>query len=304
MLDMETPEASQLARVGETLARWQVDGGPVHLHPGDLGWYSLRGAAETASALRIWTDGETPVAIGLLDGPQLLRLATDPERRDDAGLAARISDSVQGPDGGVFSSGPATVEARGAEALARELARRGWHEDEPWIPLRLDLSAPVDRTGLRVETIGEDQAGDWVGVHWSAFRGTEFDDGAKRTLIDRWLTMTAGPFAEASRNLAAFDEYGTAVAVTSVWSAGPGRPGLIEPMGVHRDHRGRGYGVAITRAGAAALREMGSSSAVVVAEGSNEGALATYLAAGFVADAPVADLSRAKAPTGSGPDTL
>jgi ribosomal protein S18 acetylase RimI-like enzyme len=83
------------------------------------------------------------------------------------------------------------------------------------------------------------------------------------------------------------------VAVTSVWAAGPGRPGLIEPMGVHQDHHGKGHGVAITLAGARALQQTGSSSALVVAEGSNAGALATYLASGFVPSAPVTDLRRA-----------
>jgi GNAT superfamily N-acetyltransferase len=292
VLEVTTPDVSRLARVGETLARWQVDGGPVHLHPGDLGWYSLRGAEETASSIRIWADGATPSAIGLLDGPQLLRLAIDPTRRDDAGLAMRIADSVEDPEGGVFAPGQATVEARGADALTRTLGRQGWQEDEPWIPLRFDLSAPVQPTGTLIETIDEDRAGEWVGVHWSAFRGTPLDDGVRQTFVNRWLTMTSGPFAEASRNLVAFDENGKAVAVTTVWSAGPGRPGLIEPMGVHRDHRGRGYGVEITRAGAAVLREMGSSSVVVAAEGANSGALATYLAAGFVPAMPVVDMSR------------
>jgi hypothetical protein len=37
VLEMTTPDVSRLAQVGETLTRWQVDGGPVHLHPGDLG---------------------------------------------------------------------------------------------------------------------------------------------------------------------------------------------------------------------------------------------------------------------------
>lgn len=59
-------------------------------------------------------------------------------------------------------------------------------------------------------------------------------------------------------SLAAFDDHDNAVSVTTVWSAGPGRPGLIESMGFHRDHRGRGYGVAITVAAASALRQMGS----------------------------------------------
>ncbi|WP_369745915.1 GNAT family N-acetyltransferase [Paenarthrobacter sp. AMU7] len=289
---MNMPDASRLAQLGDTLARWQVDGGPVHLHPGDLGWYSRLGPDETASAIRIWADGATPAAIGLLDGPQLLRLAIDPTRRDDAGLARRIADSIEDPEVGVFASGQATVEARGASALTRILGQRGWQEDEPWIPLRLDLSAPVQPTCTLIETIDEDRAGEWVGVHWSAFRGTPLDDVVRQTLVNRWLAMTAGPFAGTSRNLVAFDAQGRAVAVTTVWSAGPGRPGLIEPMGVHRDHRGRGYGVEITRAGAAVLREMGSSSAVVAAEGANTGALATYLAAGFVPATPVVDMSR------------
>ncbi|MEE2570628.1 GNAT family N-acetyltransferase [Pseudarthrobacter sp. J64] len=292
MLDVITPDVSRLVEVGETLAQWQVDGGPVHLHPGDLGWYSLRGPEETASSMRIWADGATPSAIGLLDGPQLLRLAIDPARRDDTGLAAWIADSVEDPEGGVFAPGRATVEARGAGALTRSLGQKGWHEDEPWIPLSLDLSAPVQPATARIETIGEDRAGDWVSVHWSAFRGTALDDAARQTFINRWLAMTSGPFAPASRHLVAFDQNGEAAAVTTVWSAGAGRPGLIEPMGVHQDHRGRGYGVEITRAGAAVLREMGSSSVVVAAEGSNNGALATYLAAGFVPAAPVADMSR------------
>ncbi|MFJ7779052.1 hypothetical protein [Streptomyces yangpuensis] len=31
----------------------------------------------------------------------------------------------------------------------------------------------------------------------------------------------------------------------TVWSGGPGRPGLLEPMGVHREHRRRGHGTAV-----------------------------------------------------------
>ncbi|MET3903178.1 GNAT family N-acetyltransferase [Paenarthrobacter sp. 4246] len=289
---MNMPDASRLTQLGETLARWQVDGGPIHLHPGDLGWYSRLGADETASAIRIWAEGGAPAAIGLLDGPQLLRLAIDPALRNDTGLAKRIADSIEDSEGGVFAQGQAAVEARGAGALTRALGQQGWQEDEPWIPLRLDLSAPVQPTGTLIEIIDDDQAGEWVDVHWSAFRGTPLDDGVRQTLVNRWLTMISGPFAETSRNLVAFDAQGSAVAVTTVWSAGPGRPGLIEPMGVHKDHRGLGYGVAITRAGAAVLREMGSSSAVVAAEGANKSALATYLAAGFVAATPVVDMSR------------
>ena len=74
-----------------------------------------------------------------------------------------------------------------------------------------------------------------------------------------------------------------------------GRPGparLLEPMGVHRDHRGHGYGTAITVAAAALLRELGSSSAIVCTASSNVGAVATYGSAGFRQLPDVKDLRR------------
>src|SRR3954469_25405848 len=87
--------------------------------------------------------------------------------------------------------------------------------------------------------------------------------------------MAAGlPYADA-RCLVAYDDQGNAVAAVTVWSAGPAKPGLLEPMGVHREHRGHGYGKAITVAAAAALEELGSSSAIVCTPSSNVGAVAT-----------------------------
>jgi ribosomal protein S18 acetylase RimI-like enzyme len=49
---------------------------------------------------------------------------------------------------------------------------------------------------------------------------------------------------------------------------------------VHRDHRGHGYGRAITVA-AAALQEMGLSTATVCTPSSNVGGVAAYVSAGF-----------------------
>ena len=64
----------------------------------------------------------------------------------------------------------------------------------------------------------------------------------------------------------------------------PGRPGLLEPMGVHAEHRGRGYGRAICLAAAAALRDLGASSALVCTPSANTSAVATYRAAGYEAE--------------------
>jgi ribosomal protein S18 acetylase RimI-like enzyme len=63
-------------------------------------------------------------------------------------------------------------------------------------------------------------------------------------------------------------------------------------MGVHRDHRGHGYGRAITVAAAAALQKRGSPSAMVCTASSYTGAVATYRSAGVHELPEVPDLRR------------
>lgn len=92
---------------------------------------------------------------------------------------------------------------------------------------------------MRVEAVGPERAHERAAVQRAAFGGSTFTD-------ERWHAMAAGPLYPDARCLVAYDDAGAAVAAVTVWSAGPGRPGLIEPMGVHPEHRGRGYGTAIT----------------------------------------------------------
>ncbi|MGB6005489.1 MAG: hypothetical protein WBG36_12855 [Ornithinimicrobium sp.] len=94
---LNTPRAEELGEVAASLRGWQYDDGPLHLAPGDLGWYSSRGAAATAAAIRTWSRGQKIFAVGLLDGPQLLRMAVDPESRDDEELARQIVADVNDP---------------------------------------------------------------------------------------------------------------------------------------------------------------------------------------------------------------
>ena len=165
------------------------------------------------------------------------------------------------------------------------LRSSGWVDDEPWTPLRRDLTAPVEDVGLRVEVVDEHNVRDRVEVHRAMFPGSAFT-------LERWQTMAAASPYRHARCLVGYGPDGAAVATVTVWSAGEGRPGLLEPLGVHRDHRGHGYGTAITRAAAAALREMGSSSATVCTPSSNAGGVAAYVSAGFERLPDVADLRR------------
>ncbi|MFJ7155272.1 GNAT family N-acetyltransferase [Streptomyces sp. NPDC101118] len=320
-IELGTPDVDGLGAALDALREWQDDGAAVQLHPGDVGWFWRFGAGATAAAVRTWSRDGRILAVGLLDGPRLLRLTIAPDARRDEELARRLADDAGRPERGVLPAGSANVEAP-ADALLQELLHGdGWGVDEPWTQLRCGLAEPVQgpvpvpvpglepvqgrvlvpgrvpvrgsargpsrEPGLRVAAAGPDGAAAFTAVLRSAFDGSTFTE-------ERWRAMAAGAPYAAARCLVAYDGQGAAVAAVTVWSAGPGRPGLLEPLGVHRDHRGRGYGTAVARAAAAALRELGASSADVCTPSANTAAVATYRAAGFVPLPEVRDRRRDK----------
>jgi len=268
------PGVDGLSGAVGVLREWQCDEVPMQLHPGDLGWFWRFGAEATAAAVRTWSRNGQVLAVGLLDGPDLLRLAMAPDAQRDEELARRLVEDVTEQARGVLPEGTAYVEAPVGALVQDLLSEVGWHTDEPWTPLRRDLAEQVQDPGVRIEVTGPEQAHLWAAVQRASFDRSTFS-------VERWQAMAAGsPYTDA-RCLIGYDDRGDAVATVAVWSAGPGKPGLLEPMGVHRDHRGRGYGKAITVAAAAVLRDLGSSSALVCTPSANAGAVATYKSAGF-----------------------
>ncbi|HEX7104372.1 MAG TPA: GNAT family N-acetyltransferase [Acidothermaceae bacterium] len=283
---LEAPGVDQLRSAVAALAAWQRDGGPMQLHPGDLGWFWRFGEEQTAAAVRTWRRDGQVVAVGLLDSADVLRLAIAPQLQRDAEVAQRLVDDLSTPQRGVLPEGRVAVEAPIGAVVRDLLAMRGWQADEAWTPLSRDLSRPVEGPALRVEVVGVDLADARVAVQRASFDNSTFTR-------DRWRAMAAGMLYANARCLLGYDHGGHPVAAVTVWSAGPERPGLIEPMGVHRDHRGRGHGKAITLAAAAALQAMGSSSAIVVTPSSNVAGVATYRSAGFQPLSAAFDLRRA-----------
>lgn len=282
---MTMPSVAELPGIFEALASWQREGAPVQVHPGDLGWYQRFGAESLAAALRVWARGDGTVAIGFLDEEELIRMAIAPAVGDDVDIANHIADDFVDSLGEVLPAGGGIVEARFGNALGRVLTDRGWTADDSWTPLRRDLTAPVPSSSLRVEVVGPDLIEDRVMVEAAAFPGSSLS-------AERWRQMAVGYAYRHARCLVGYDNDGAAVATTTVWSAGPDRPGVIEPLGVHADHRRRGHGVAMTLAAAQAMRRMGCSSATVATPSSNAAAVATYQAAGFVTEGEVTDFRR------------
>lgn len=271
---LETPTEAALPEALAALRGWQRDDAPLQLHPGDIGWRWRFGSAATAAALRSWRLDGAIAAVGMLDG-EVLRVAIDPARQRDAALARAIAADAAEPARGVLPDrADAAVEAAVGAAVLDELGAIGWTDGEPWALLRRDLAAPVEPHGLDVAVVGPELAAKRTAVHREGFASASFT-------VERWQTMASGPLFAEARCLVADDELGEAAAAITVWSAGEGRPGLIEPLAVHPAHRGRGIGRALTVAGAAALRELGASSALVATPSSNAAAVAAYRAAGF-----------------------
>lgn len=283
-ITLSTATIASLDEVAEAVASWQQDGGSVQLHPGDLGWNWSFGATHLAESVRVWRD-EQILAVGLVDDAGLIRLGLAPSVDRDTAFAARLLADLMDPARGVLPEGSACVEARSGTAFRGLLAESGWLADESWTPLRRDLTDELEDCGLRIEVIDEHNAADRVAVQRAAFANSTFS-------LERWHAMAAASPYRRARCLVGYDANEDAVAVATVWSAGQGRPGLLEPMGVHRDHRGHGHGTAISLAAAAALRELGASSATVCTPSDNLGGVATYAAAGFTALGDVTDFRR------------
>ncbi|MBO9554902.1 GNAT family N-acetyltransferase [Cellulomonas sp.] len=273
-VELSTPDVDGLDDVVLALRAWQDDATPVQLHHGDLGWHWRFGATATAAAVRTWSRDGDLLAVGFLDGEDVLRVTVAPTVWRDDELAEQVASDVSRPSRGVLPSGRVSVESPDGTRLRDVLRYAGWSDGEGWTPLRRDLGAVVEEPGLRVEVVEPDHESEFTAVHRAAWGTPRFTD-------DLWRTMAAGLAYSDARCLLGRDRMGVAVAGVTVWSAGPGRPGLLEPMGVHPDHRGRGYGRAICLAAAAELRRLGSSSALVCTPTALVPAVATYESAGF-----------------------
>lgn len=188
-IELAGPRTDELGDVVRVLARWQHDGGPVQVHPGDVGWFWRYGAPRTAEATRTWSRAGEVLAIGLLDGAKLLRLAFAPQALRDEELAQRVAEDVSAPERGVLPEGEAYVEAPVGALIHDLLSADGWASGEPWTLLRRDLGAPVPDPGVAVEVIGPRQAREWAAVLRASFDGSTFTE-------QRWHAMAAGaPYA-------------------------------------------------------------------------------------------------------------
>lgn len=268
------------------LRQWERPGDCAwQLHVGDVGWHLRRDDDEVDGSLLLVRDDGGLLAIGLLDGPGLVRLALDPDRLHDAGLAAVLADAVEdrlGRAGGAeaYVEGPASARWRA------ELAGRGWDLDpDSWVHLWRPLGA--EDASRRVPGVapvsGPADVADRVAVQRSAFESSTFTEA-------RWAQMAGSTAYDPRLDLLARDEAGTPVAALTAWTAGEGRCAVLEPMGTAAGHTRQGHGRRLLDGAVAALARAGASGVAVRTPASNTAGVAAYRSAGFSAIGLVADM--------------
>src|SRR5438309_10722403 len=109
-IQMTVPEVAGLGDVVDALRDWQVEGAPMQLHPGDVGWFWRFGAEATAAAVRTWSRDGQILAVGLLDSPDLLRLTIAPDSQRDEELARQLANDMSEPERDVLPAGKVYVE--------------------------------------------------------------------------------------------------------------------------------------------------------------------------------------------------
>lgn len=271
-VDVERPTPVEIPTVLDLLASWQSDAEPFQLHPGDHGWEQRHGIDQLAAGMRLWRSGTQVVAIGMGDA-DVLRMTMSPPAAQDARLVRDVAATLATVALGE-RAGRRTVEVPNDVPLRTELLNDGWTLGERWSPLRRLLDGPVEQPALRVEVVAADQAQLRAAQQVAAFPNSTFT-------AHKWALMAEGHAYRAARCLIGYDGDDVPVAAVTVWAAGEGRPGLLEPLGVHREHRRKGYGRDISLAAADQLRRMGASSATVCTPSANTGGVATYESAGY-----------------------
>lgn len=218
------------------------------LHPGDVGW-QLR---FDDAAVFLWVD-VVPVAVGFLDS-SVLRVTAAPDA-DLRALATDVEELLE----------PGNDRCDG-------LPMPGWEADqESW----LVMSWTPRPVSSRAEQVGAADAADRVLVQRSAFARSTFT-------LERWRAMKRSPAGELAVEALVRTPAGAPAAAATGWFAGAGRCGLLEPVGTHPDHRGRGYGRDAVLGACAALAQRGASAVAVATRSTNRAAVALYRSAGFI----------------------
>ena len=277
MIDHRLHSSSDVADLLVQLATWDAGDSYVRgIHVGDVSW-CLRHPDERLQGQvhGWWNDGRLVAAAVAEDTVARPRIA--PDLAHDAAVADEVADFLESIPGEQVWS-----EATNGSRLRQTLALRGWEPDpDPWIALYADPTAGRPADGVEPARVDPDAR---VAVQRAGFENSTFDRAA-------WERMAALPTYDPELDLVLRDDDGNPVAAATAWLVGTATA-VIEPFSVHRDHRRRGHGTALTRALVAACVARGATGVSVCTPQSNPGAVEAYRSGGFHAVEALQDMVR------------
>jgi ribosomal protein S18 acetylase RimI-like enzyme len=271
-VQVERLERQQLDQLIETLRAWELPGGyPLGLHVGDVGWHARLPDDKLDGTVRVLKRDGDVVAAGLFE-PGLARPRLAPGYETNPDVCSALADEIETDRGEQVWS-----DAAPGSLLRTALSARGWTLDlEPWVALYRPLSASdADLDDALVRPVrGMQDVTDRVAVQRAAFEGSTFT-------IEAWHRMSATAAYDRALDLLARDSDGVPVAAATAWAAGPGRSGILEPVGSHAEHRGGGHGRRVVLAALGALARAGASGVTVHTPADNQVAVAAYESCGL-----------------------
>jgi ribosomal protein S18 acetylase RimI-like enzyme len=269
MLVCSYVDRAGVAELLREMAAWTPAGAPADtVHIGDLGWHLRFEDEIVAGTIVRWDRGGDLVAVAIREETSAW-LALAPSVGTDPVFAAEFAPAVTA----LLGAGEARLTVAPDWPVAKLLGEAGWETELRWPVFVRDLAAaPAWPSGA--ELVTPQTAAERVAVQRSAFDGSTFS-------VPRWEQMMSAPAGEFAVDLLVRDADGYAAAAATAWFAGTGRCGLLEPVGTHADHRGRGHGRTVVLAACGALAQRGASAAAVVTPETNGAGVRLYLSAGF-----------------------
>ncbi|GAA2143845.1 hypothetical protein GCM10009844_16710 [Nocardioides koreensis] len=252
-------------------------------HPGQLAWsarYALPADLDHGPVALFRDPAGPVVAWAWAEAPDWLELCVDPAHSEVAAEAARWFL-------GLGAKGPVRTMVLETEAhVLAGLAEEGFEvEEQPWFTHHsLDLGSlppAADLPGYSFRAVAPGEAEDRAACHRAAWAPP---GGSSRVSGAAYQRLMATPPYRPDLDWVAVDGAGAMVASCLVWLDDRTGVALVEPVGCHPDHRGRGLAAAVSLSALRAARDLGGRTGLVCPRGDDgyPGPQRLYQAMGFV----------------------
>jgi GNAT superfamily N-acetyltransferase len=239
---------------------WSPDG---FRHPGQLAWSVGYALPEDLGhgPVRLWYDGGEVAAYAWLEEPTWAEICVHPSA---PGLVPEVAAWLAEAADGALT----TMIGENETWLVDGLVAAGWSltREAPWMTQHsLDLAdlPPVPEIpGYTFRAIGPDEAADRAACHRGAWEGSKVSEAAYRRL------MTLPPYRPELDWVV--EREGEMVASALVWWDERTGSVLVEPVGTHPAHQGRGLAGAVSVAALTAARDLGASHGLVIPRGDDD----------------------------------